>query len=59
MNDGAIHDLVLGLDFLTENKCSLNFGTKMLEVAGVSTSFLSEHDLPLKFRNWKGLASSI
>ncbi|XP_060563726.1 uncharacterized protein LOC132723078 [Ruditapes philippinarum] len=60
INDSALHDLVFGMDFIYDNNCILDFAAYELKMKeNMRTPFLSESDIPLKFRNRPGLASSI
>ncbi|XP_053385199.1 uncharacterized protein LOC123537042 [Mercenaria mercenaria] len=60
IDDAALHDLVFGMDFIYENHCMLDFSAKVLKLkGGLTTQFLAEGDIPLKFRSRQGLASSI
>ncbi|OWF54952.1 uncharacterized protein LOC110465856 isoform X2 [Mizuhopecten yessoensis] len=62
---GDIPDVVLGLDFLTSFKCSLNLGDKTLALGSVSdsdyvcTKLISDRELPLRYRTGTNLAASV
>ncbi|XP_033753632.1 uncharacterized protein LOC117336924 [Pecten maximus] len=62
---GDIPDVVLGLDFLTSFKCSLNLGDKTLVLGAVSdadyvcTKLISDRELPLRYRSGTNLAASV
>lgn len=62
---GDIPDVVLGLDFLSSFKCSLNLGDKTLALGAVSdtdyvcTKLISDRELPLRYRTGTNLAASV
>lgn len=59
---GDIPDIVIGLDFLTRNKCIVDLGNRTFTVGGYdggTTQLINDRDLPPKYRQSGNLAVSI